>query len=325
MVSRNAPILQIFENRIAARVGSGFLGLLLRGDGQKVSADPIGAKVRLRCASPSGAERTIHRARSGSSGFSTQNSASLTIGVGDCLKITNLDVTWPDGHKQDFKDLEPRRMYVLRYGGDPELQAGYYTPRAPLKRTAAPRRESPLDALKDARAVQIDSQPVPWRPARDLVYLTFWASWCRACKSAQPQLNSLAKRFGERVDFAGLSLEPADKADRIIAYAAEHRPAYPLLIPSSLSKVLPQIEARFGGAAPALPSGVLIERQSRAVVWKGLGLASASDLERALAKVRPAPSKKRSGWGLWSLGLVALGAGAVLGLLQRRRAGRSKR
>jgi len=79
---------------------------------------------------------------------------------------------------------------------------------------------------------QIWAQSYLWAKAPDLVaetWLTgqpetkgkfllieFWATWCSACRKAQPLMNSLQEKFGDEMVIIGISDEPAAKVEPYI-------------------------------------------------------------------------------------------------------------
>src|SRR6056300_213251 len=42
------------------------------------------------------------------------------------------------------------------------------------------------------------------------ILMEFWATWCSACRRAQPLMNSLQDEFGEELVIIGISDEPQD-------------------------------------------------------------------------------------------------------------------
>lgn len=279
---RNAPLLRVYSRTAAAR--GHVLGLILSGSGKASNTDAIGAKAVARCdgASVTGLVQV-------GAGFATQNSRTLTLGVGACEKVGELAVTWPNGRERVFKDVKTDELYSLAEDGPLHHEPGFYSARAPAP-VAAVSAGKPaatlLSALDGGRAHLAGGGAKAWRPARDVVFVSFWASWCESCKRAQPRLDALAAKYQDRVEFVGVTLDAKDDAAVVGAYATEHKPGYPLLslAPEARASFTEQVKPLFRGAAPPLPSSLLVDKATGAVLLRTIGAPTVSDLESALSR-----------------------------------------
>jgi len=121
LVSRNAPILRIFENNLVEAGRNHWVGLKLAGNGMNSNRDAIGSRVESACKG-----RRWLRHLSGGEGFSTQNSKTLHLGLGDCKQVETLSVTWPNGKKRYFKNVAVGRVYAVGEEGPlrPVMESG---------------------------------------------------------------------------------------------------------------------------------------------------------------------------------------------------------
>ena len=96
MAARQAPQLRLFRNDFEAKSASIALRLL----GTKSNRDAIGARVTVET-------DRLHKTRvlQCGSGFLSQHSKELVIGLGASERIARLTVSWPSGDTQVFTDV----------------------------------------------------------------------------------------------------------------------------------------------------------------------------------------------------------------------------
>lgn len=275
---RNAPILRIFRASGLAR--GNVLAVDVGGTPRNRSA--VGAVVTARCG------KTLHtQLVQVGTGFSTQNARALPLGLGDCPRVSQLTVTWPDGQQRKFLDVASDALYRVSHEGALEEVPGYFQRRAAPAVAGAPAAAAPslTEAVAAAPAYR-GGNKAPWQPSKPLLYVTFWATWCEACKNAQPSLDALAARYGARVDFVGVSLDPEDEG-KVGAYEAKAKPGYPLLEVDAARRAAIEaaVSPLFHGDPP-YPSGVLVDRSSGRVLLKQSGVPTVSQMEIALAPGR---------------------------------------
>ncbi len=81
-----------------------WLGVVTRGANS--NRDGIGARLELQC----GALRQIDEVRSGGS-YLSQNDLRVHFGLGDCATVERLAVSWPSGHKDEWRNI-PVDRYI---------------------------------------------------------------------------------------------------------------------------------------------------------------------------------------------------------------------
>ena len=185
--------LRLFENRSAPQH---FARIRLAANRSQARA--IGATVELT------AGGTVRRDFVKiTEGFQTQVPFDLHFGLGDVATIDALEVRWPSGAVERWDDLPVDRLLLVREGAA-EIAVDA------LGRWPDGTRPHAIDALTPTvEARQLDGDVVPVAGGRPTV-INFWAPWCAPCNVELPQLVSLAERFGDEVDFVGMSVELAD-------------------------------------------------------------------------------------------------------------------
>jgi Tfp pilus assembly protein PilF len=115
MADRQAPQLRIFRNDFAAKGAS----LAVRLRGTRSNRDAIGARVTVET-------DRLHKTKivQAGSGFLSQHSKELLIGLGESERVLRLTVNWPSGGTQVFTDVAlNRRIRIVEGSGDIETEA----------------------------------------------------------------------------------------------------------------------------------------------------------------------------------------------------------
>ncbi len=90
------------------------------------------------------------------------------------------------------------------------------------------------------------------RPAGKVVVLEFWATWCVPCVKAIPHMNSLARRFGDKVQFLALT----DEDPAVIASFLKKTPIH-----AKVAICSPLVFTDFG--VKARPMTMVLDAQGR--------------------------------------------------------------
>ena len=126
MADRQAPQLRIFRNDFEAKSAS----LAVRLRGTKSNRDAIGARVTVETDRLN--KITIVQA---GSGFLSQHSKELLIGLGASERVLKLTVSWPSGATQVFTDVPLNTRIRIVEGGEIETEA--FKPRSAGKTTSS--------------------------------------------------------------------------------------------------------------------------------------------------------------------------------------------
>ncbi len=114
MADRQAPQLRIFRNDFEPKPAS----LAVRLRGTKSNRDAIGARVTVET-------DRIHKTKivQAGSGFLSQHSKELLIGLGASERVLKLTVSWPSGETQVFTDVPLNTRIRIVEGGGIETEA----------------------------------------------------------------------------------------------------------------------------------------------------------------------------------------------------------
>ncbi|WP_396626774.1 FG-GAP-like repeat-containing protein [Luteitalea sp.] len=218
MAARQAPHLRIFRNDHPAR---SVIALTLQGT--RSNRDAIGARVDVEA---DGVRAT--RLVQAGSGFLSQHSREVLVGLGASRAIKKVVVTWPSGLKQEFTDVAVDARYRLVEGGTLE--------RFPLVRgTAAPAAmPAPATATPPTATWFYRPVPAPDFSATDLGGTTrslaalkgrpaLLLLWRADAPSSVQALASLGRARGQ-MEAAGIAtlaiaLDPQEAAARVAAAA----------------------------------------------------------------------------------------------------------
>jgi Flp pilus assembly protein TadD/peroxiredoxin len=135
MADRQAPQLRIFRNDFETTSAS----LAVRLVGTKSNRDAIGARVIVE----TDRMRRTKIVQAGS-GFLSQHSKELLIGLGGSARVVKLTIDWPSGATQVFTDVPLNTRVRIVEGGD--IHTEPFAPRLAGKTTALPAAASPPNA-----------------------------------------------------------------------------------------------------------------------------------------------------------------------------------
>jgi hypothetical protein len=111
-LSHNAGPVALLHNADATR--NHWVRLELIGDGKKSNRNAVGARVEVEAA---GRKQTHFVCGGGS--YLSANDRRITVGLGTAERIDRLVVVWPDGGRQEFRDLAVDRGLRFRQGQQP--------------------------------------------------------------------------------------------------------------------------------------------------------------------------------------------------------------
>jgi peroxiredoxin len=142
--------------------------------------------------------------------------------------------------------------------------------------------EPPLAPPFKAKSMTGESLDLAALLARGPVVLEFWATWCKPCLAALPELDSLHRRFSSRgLTVIGISVDGPRNFPKVRPFAHRYRLGFPIVLDEDGG-----LQQRF--QARAIPTSVLISTGGRMVrVTQGWRPGETSDLEAAIEALLP--------------------------------------
>lgn len=132
---------------------------------------------------------------------------------------------------------------------------------------------APSFAVKDLAGEVISPAAYPGK----VVLLSFWATWCPPCRLEIPELVDLQKRYKDKLQIIGISMDEATtpaEVKHVHDTAAELGINYPVVIADD------KLEDEYGGV-PALPTTFVLNTTSR-IVEKHTGLHDEGEFDNEI-------------------------------------------
>lgn len=285
LVNANQPLFNLYRNAMpAAGIEGGMIAIRFVG-GNRTAApskqyacrDGFGARVVVDL----GDARIVREHRCGE-GWSTQNSATMFVGIGAHTTVASVAVRWPAGTKASTQAV-PEGTLLTVYENPADAPSGEAFTRQPYRvaPTASPvirPTEPPLFGVRvTARAAE---------PPRLRVHVSFATSspaWTTGLSVLQRLKEELS---AEGVEFIALPVDPADDNPKLAAYAQEWKPTarFVNIAPDQRPEVVAAY-AQALGQDPPVPSTVVTDGAGH-IRSAQAGVPSLSALRKLL---QPAP------------------------------------
>ncbi|HXJ76570.1 MAG TPA: CRTAC1 family protein, partial [Candidatus Dormibacteraeota bacterium] len=253
LVNANQPLFNLYHNEMPSLgLKGGMIAMRFVG-GNRTSApskefacrDGFGARVAVDL----GDQKLVREHRCGE-GWSTQNSATMILGIGSHPTAASVSVRWPSGKTATVKEVAEGTLLVA-YENPADSPSGEPFTRQPyrIKHTAPPTTTPNLRPVFLVRAVDASV-----KPARLRVYTTFTTS-SQSSTSAVPLLRRLKEELSsEGVDMVAVPVDEADDNSKLAAYAKQWKPSSRLVnIPPARRAEAIAAYAKALGEEPPLP------------------------------------------------------------------------
>jgi len=91
-----------------------------------------------------------------------------------------------------------------------------------------------------------------------IIYLDFWASWCKPCRKSLPELNKLRNELKKNINFEVIAVSLDENINDAREFVAKHPVNYPVLIDSD-----GKLARKYG--ISVMPSSYLIDENGEIV------------------------------------------------------------
>lgn len=285
LVNANQPLFNLYHNEMTvAGLRGGMIALRFVGGNhasvpstQYACRDGFGARVAVDL----GDQRIVREHRCGE-GWSTQNSATMCIGIGSHAAAASVSVRWPSG-KSGFVQGVPEGTLLTAYENPADSPTGDAFVRQPyrVKAAATPGSAEPARSVFAVR--QLDSAA---KPARLRVYVSFTTASPSVAADVQALRELKEALAPEGVDVAAVPVDAADNNARLAAYAKEWKPTSRLvnLPPDRRSEAVAAYRQALG-QDPPLPSTVVTDDAGH-ILKASPGLPDVVALRELLQQVR---------------------------------------
>ncbi len=185
-------------------------------------------------------------------GYQAQIPLDLHFGLGGTTHVDSVEVTWPSGARESWKDLPADRLIQLVEGSSAYEAVELKCWPEELK----PRNKPAFSYDIVSERIGGGSAPVakPGVPA----VVNFWSPSCVPCKKELPILAKVAAAMGERVQFSGVSVETRN-LESVRGVIQEFALAYPQFLGNETL-----LRSFFGDDGQAiLPSTFVFDQKGR--------------------------------------------------------------
>ena len=264
LVNANEPLFNLYHNETSSlRLDGGMIAIRFVGgsrtaapSGEFACRDGYGTRVSVNL----GESKLIREHRCGD-GWSTQNSATMIVGIGTKSSAAMVTVRWPSGKTSVAKDVPEGTLLTVFEnpadgpGGEAFARAEYRT-RAQIASGSA-EVERPVFPI-----ARVDPKA---KMAMKLRIYTSFTTTSQAFKDQIPQQQLLKDQLAdEGVEIVAIPTDPADDNSRLGVFASEYHPPARLInfAPSIRNQAVTAFREALGGEAPA-PSSVITDGLGR--------------------------------------------------------------
>lgn len=265
LVNANTPLLNLYHNNIKSLPASqtaGVIAMRFVGGGEGHSPrDGYGALVTVTL--PDGT--ILKREHRCGEGYSSQNSATVLIGIGTQPQALSINVKWPSGKLTSLQNVAEGTLVTAF-----EQESQDHFTQQPYRLKLPPRTVQPTTPAKFPYA-QVNNSKIH-------LYTTT-ATWCTACLGHLPSLKEL-KNAG--IPIFGLPVDPNDTPEILASYLEGKKPPYQMLSDLSTDDrqiITALLSKELGTDNPPLPSSIVTDSEGT-ILATLTGIPSLSQIRR---------------------------------------------
>ena len=282
LLNINTPVLSLFRNQqgqpspTTETPQNNMLAVKLVGGNQTAepstqysSRSGVGAKVSVKFSD----KTLVQQSRCGE-GLAAQNSSNLFFGIGESKSVESIEVLWPSGIRQTFKEFKAGDL-VTAYEDKSKSPSGtgYETSDYLTSNVLTSPPNSRVEGRKLVEKAQLS-------PSKFTVYISF-ATWCPNCRKEIPQLSLLREEFSSKdLTLVGIPIDPLDSDEKVQSYINEFKPPYTLGERANLVGRFDLVVGESLGL-DLLPATVIVDREG-VVLSVIAGVPTVSDLAQLM-------------------------------------------
>ncbi|MFQ6026181.1 MAG: ASPIC/UnbV domain-containing protein [Dehalococcoidia bacterium] len=295
MVNANAPLLQLFQNRISDQTddayGNQVISLRFVGGNDTArpspnwsSRDGYGVLVTLQVG-----DFTITREHRAGEGLAAQNSPTMLIGIGKHAQADSATIRWPSGRVQSLRDVSGGTLVTvyenpLDSPDESAFEVQPYQSGEMAKRSA----DAPPQAEPSELSLLLIDQDKAGDATSGLTMYSTMATWCTDCKAEIPQLDQLRSTFdSDSLRMLGVAVDENDSEDILASWVAANNPPYQLLTnltEDQIALVQQRLVEELG--VEGVPATVVVDSRGQVLLTKW-GPPTISEIRQLLHAVSP--------------------------------------
>jgi tetratricopeptide (TPR) repeat protein len=234
--NRNAPQLRLLKNVMQSLPPS----IAFRLRGTKSNRDAIGAVVTVE--TESGRQTRMLQA---GSGFLSQHSKEVFVGLGEAKGAVRATIRWPSGLVQELPDLPPNHRIGVEEGAETMRAEAFKTQTAGRAQLAVPQEPDPLPttvetwmlapvSAPDFSLSNLTGQAQTLAAFRGKpVLLNFWVSSSADCRKDLGILNQIHARWAvQGLQLLTVNVDDSVDPEKLRMQARTHQFSFPILLGS---------------------------------------------------------------------------------------------
>ena len=186
ITNRTAPRLRLMRND--TKEDNPFISILLKGNGETVNKDAIGARIEIINGKNSGKFKQIQTLRAGQ-GFLSQSSKWIQFALNETTKSIDIKISWPDGTVSKIQDVLPNKKYIIRQENSSAEEVKLESKKNNL--VNSPALKNPPSQVARIPAITLFKGPTinlrkngianQKNNKKSHQLINLWATWCAPC------------------------------------------------------------------------------------------------------------------------------------------------
>ena len=216
ITNRNAPRLRLMRND--TKEDNPFISILLKGNGETVNKDAIGARIEIINGKNSGKFKQIQTLRAGQ-GFLSQSSKWIQFALNETIKSIDIKISWPDGTVSKIEDVLPNKKYIIRQENPTAEEVKLESKKNNL--VNSPALKNPPSQVARIPAITLFKGPTinlrkngianQKNNKKSHQLINLWATWCAPCLQEMAHFHDHKKTLiDNKVELIAVNIDELD-------------------------------------------------------------------------------------------------------------------